>query len=42
MAKRQADGITGPPAGPGSPYLARLTAGAQRDPVEVRELAIAL
>lgn len=38
MAKRPADGSTGVPAAPGSPYLARLTAGAQRDPIEVREL----
>lgn len=40
MAKRLADESTGVPAAPGSPYLARLTAGAQRDPVEVRELAL--
>lgn len=39
MAKRLADGSTGVPAAPGSPYLARLTAGAQRDPIEVRELS---
>lgn len=39
MAKRLVDGSTGVPAAPGSAYLARLSVGAQRDPIEVRELA---